>query len=626
MSFHSWSQSLRSTLVPGRSQRNHRRQGSHRAATHRLNLEVLEERCVPALIGADVYDITGPMAVVTADFNGDGKLDLATANLWDGTDPINEVSVLLGKGDGTFQAPQGYGGAEFSDSIAVGDFNGDGKLDLVTGAGGEYDGGIDVLLGNGDGNFQPFNTFYTRDETTQGVAVADFNGDGKLDVAVTGNSGFANGGDVMVMLGRGDGTFAPRSYHDGHGLPGASSVATGDFNRDGKMDLAWATTGAVGVLWGNGDGTFAAAAQYFATDADSLSVNVADLNGDGKPDLVTENNYSDSASVLLGNGDGTFQAARIYAGGGAAVGDFNGDGSLDLAVGTSLLPGSGNDDETFGPAAIGFSAFAAPVAVGDFNGDGRWDMAVAGYWENLVSVQLNDGIWDEPPAPLPPSLRINDVTVTEGNTGTVAANFTVTLSGASTEAITIAYATGNGTGTATADSDFTSTSGTVTFAPGETSKTVTALVIGDRLAEPNETFVVNLSNPTNATIVDGQGMGTILDDEPHISISDVSKTEGTKNHTTLFTFTVTLSAVYDQAVTMSFRTLDGTAKTSDSDYVARTGTLTFAPGETTKTITIEVKGDSKREANETFYLDLFGNSGTSLFTKYRGVGTILNDD
>jgi len=117
-----------------------------------------------------------------------------------------------------------------------------------------------------------------------------------------------------------------------------------------------------------------------------------------------------------------------------------------------------------------------------------------------------------------------------------------------------------------------------------------------------------------------------VDNEPRISISDVTKSEGKKNQTTLFTFTVTLSAAYDQAVTMSFRTVDGTATYASGDYVSKTGTLTFSPGQTTKTITIEVKGDIKNEANETFYLDLFGNSGNSLFTKNRGLGTILNDD
>jgi hypothetical protein len=152
------------------------------------------------------------------------------------------------------------------------------------------------------------------------------------------------------------------------------------------------------------------------------------------------------------------------------------------------------------------------------------------------------------------------------------------------------------------------------------------LVKGDRVAESNETFVVNLSSPTNATIADGQGVGTIVDDEPRISISDVTKAEGRKGRTTLFTFTVTLSAGYDQPVTVSFKTVNGTATTGNSDYVAKSGTLTFNPGETTKTITVTVKGDSKREGNELFYLDLFANSSNSQIKKSRGIGTILNDD
>jgi hypothetical protein len=222
-----------------------------------------------------------------------------------------------------------------------------------------------------------------------------------------------------------------------------------------------------------------------------------------------------------------------------------------------------------------------------------------------------------------PELRIRDVTVTEGNAGTVAAQFTVTLSTASTDTITVAYATADGT--ATAGSDYQAASGTLSFAPGETSKTVTVLVNGDRLGEPNETFFVNLSAPTNATIVGGRGVGTIMDDEPRISIGNVTKYEGGRGQTTYFTFTVTLSAAYDQAVSVSFRTVDGTAK-SGSDYVAKTGTLTFNPGETTKTITIAVNGDSKKEADETFQLELHGNSSNSVFIKSWGVGTILNDD
>jgi hypothetical protein len=175
-------------------------------------------------------------------------------------------------------------------------------------------------------------------------------------------------------------------------------------------------------------------------------------------------------------------------------------------------------------------------------------------------------------------------------------------------------------------SDYYSTSGTLTFAPGQTMLAVTVYVIGERRPEADETFFVNLSSPTNATVADGQGVGTIVDDEPRISIGDVSKAEGKKGKTTLFTFTVSLSSAYDQSVTMSFRTANGTATTSDSDYIAKTGTITFAPGETTKTITIEVTGDSKKEGTEYFYLDLFGNGSNSLFTRNRGTGTILNDD
>ena len=222
-----------------------------------------------------------------------------------------------------------------------------------------------------------------------------------------------------------------------------------------------------------------------------------------------------------------------------------------------------------------------------------------------------------------PRIRINDVAMKEGNSGLTAFAFTVSLSAAYDVPVTVDFATADGT--ATAGSDYQAASGTLTIPADQTSGSITVLVNVDRLPEPNKTFFVNLSNLNYGVITDGHGVGNIVDDEPRISINDVTKREGRKN-TTLFTFTVTLSAAYDQAVTMSYRTVDGTATTGDGDYVAQTGTLTFAPGETRKTITIEVIGDSKKEANETFYLDLFGNSSNSLFNKYRGLGTILNDD
>jgi chitinase len=221
-------------------------------------------------------------------------------------------------------------------------------------------------------------------------------------------------------------------------------------------------------------------------------------------------------------------------------------------------------------------------------------------------------------------IRIYDVSAQEGNTAATRFTFYVGLSFASAQPVTVSYATADGS--AMAGSDYYSTSGTLTFAPGQTLLAVTVDVIGDRLPEPNENFVVHLSSPTNATISGGLGFATIVDDEPRISISDVTKAEGRKGKTTLFVFTVTLSAAYDEPVTMSFQTANSTATTGDNDYIAKTGTLTFAPGETTKTITVTAKGDSKKEADETFYVDLFGLSSNALFTKNRGLGTILNDD
>jgi hypothetical protein len=222
-----------------------------------------------------------------------------------------------------------------------------------------------------------------------------------------------------------------------------------------------------------------------------------------------------------------------------------------------------------------------------------------------------------------PRVSISDVRMKEGNSGLTAFVFMVNLSVAYDVPVTVDYATANGS--ATAGSDYQAASSTLTIPAGQTSGTITVPVNGDRLPEPDKYFFVNLSNLNFGAIADSQGFGVIVDDEPHISISDVTKREGRKN-TTSFTFTVTLSAAYDQPVTVSYRTVDGTATTSDGDYVAKTGTLTFAAGETSKTITIVVNGDSKKEADEYFYLDLFGNSSNSLFTKNRGIGTILNDD
>jgi hypothetical protein len=551
--------------------------------------------------------------VATADFNNDGNLDLATAS------GGYNVRVLLGDGQDGFGAASLFAAGWDTKALAVGDFNNDGNLDLAT-----IGDQLNVLLGNGDGTFQPpvYIGLLSGSNWPLSVAAADFDSDGKMDLAITAGDLIGNAaGGYEVLSGDGAGGFAV-SNSDLEFSGQLRILAVADFDADGVPDLAMTLgSGSIDVLLSDG------ILRWSYSTVGSVVGAVGDFTGDGIPDLVTAGQTVD---VLPGNGDGTFASPIPNNVNGVvqttvAVADFNGDGKLDVITTTgragtvSVLLGRGDGTLT-PPIDNSAGSSAGAVAVGDFNGDGRPDAAVANGGSNTVSVLLNDGAW---PAQNAPWLRISDATVTEGNTGTVAAVFTVTRSGPSDQITTVKYNTANGT--ASAGSDYAATSGTVTFNPGETSKTITVLVNGDRLGEANETFSVNLTQPTNGFLSDGQGVGTIVDDEPRISISDVSKLEG-KNGKTLFVFTVTLSAAYDQAVTTSFRTVDGTAKTSDQDYVAKTGTLTFAPGETTKTITIEVKGDNKKEASESFYLDLFGNSSNSLFTKNRGTGTILNDD
>ncbi|HKB03013.1 MAG TPA: S8 family serine peptidase [Gemmataceae bacterium] len=338
--------------------------------------------------------------------------------------------------------------------------------------------------------------------------------------------------------------------------------------------------------------------------------------------------------------------------------------------------------------------------------------------------------------PQAPRLSVSDATVTEGDTGTTTATFTVTLSPGSTQTVTVDFATADGSATV-ADSDYVTAGDTLTFTPGETTKTVFVTVVGDTAIEPTETFTLNLSNSGSTPIQDGQGVGTIVNDDgpgtfqfssatystaegttvtvtvtrtggssgtvtvdyatsngtaggddyttangsltfdpgvtaqtftvtttaddmdeanetvnltlsnptggaalgspatavltiqdddppPAITITDAQATEGNSG-TKAFTFTVTLSAPSGLTVTVNFATANGTATTGNKDYFATSGTLTFNPGETTKTITVQVRGDTKREANETFFVNLSAATNATILDG-QGLGTILNDD
>ncbi|WP_187602861.1 Calx-beta domain-containing protein, partial [Microcystis aeruginosa] len=338
-------------------------------------------------------------------------------------------------------------------------------------------------------------------------------------------------------------------------------------------------------------------ATNFTVGISPRSVTVGDFNGDGKSDLAVANYASNNVSVLLGTGTGSFGTATNF------------------SVGNRPLS----------------------LTVGDFNSDGKSDLAVANLYSSNVSVLLNADptatvtITDVSQPAI--SLSINDVTVTEGNSGTTNAVFTVSLSSAASTVVSVDYATANGT--ATAGTDYTAIPPTtLTFNPGETSKTITVPVNGDNQVELNETFFLNLSNlqanGSNVTLADNQGQGTINnDDSASIAITDVTITEGNSG-TTNAVFTVTLSNAVDTAVTVNYATADGTATTTDNDYTAIAATpLIFNAGETSKTITVAVNGDTKVESNETFFVNLSNlqtNGRNVTLADNQGQGTILNDD
>ena len=224
-----------------------------------------------------------------------------------------------------------------------------------------------------------------------------------------------------------------------------------------------------------------------------------------------------------------------------------------------------------------------------------------------------------------PALSINDVSLNEGNAGTTSFTFTVSLSQpAGTGGVGFDIATANGT--STAGTDYVASSLTGQSIPaGSSSATFTVQVLGDTLNEPNETFFVNVTNVSGATVADGQGQGTIVNDDavPALTVGDVSVTEG-NNLTTTATFTVSLSAASGQTITVNYATADGTAN-AGSDYVARSGTLTFAPGTTTQNVAVTINGDTTVEPDETFTLNLSGASNASI-ARAAATGTILNDD
>ena len=347
----------------------------------------------------------GPFKVAVGDVDNDGDLDIVTADY-----QANTATVLLGNGTGGFSAPAtisaGIGTSPFG--VVLADVNADGKLDLLTANVGS--GNLSVLLGDGSGGFAaaPHSPFSVGADSSYELAVGDVNGDGRLDIV----SASSSDNSVSVLLGDGTGNFAAAQ-----GSPIAAAVAhagfgiaLGDVNQDGRLDIIVPNSfsNTVTVLLGNGDGTFAAdPSGPFTVGSAPNSVVVADFNGDGALDIVTGNEFSGTVSTLLGNGAGNFSSFVNSTVGGSntlylAVGDVNGDGNLDIMA--PLFFGGSNDQlavllgdgsGAFSPVVGGpFTVGTNPssVAVGDFNGDGELDLVTAnrnGGGAGSVMVLLN---------------------------------------------------------------------------------------------------------------------------------------------------------------------------------------------------------------------------------------------
>jgi len=325
---------------------------------------------------------TNPVTVILGDFDGDGVLDMATANTGS-----NDVSILRGVGDGTFYAQQFRYAVEVAPTaLAVGDFNGDGELDLVVTSSAGADN-VRVLLGTGDGTFavQPPQTFGAN---ITAAAVGDFDGDSKLDLAVT--HGTTN--TVSILLGSGSGTFASVASLPVGTAP--KSTAVGDFNGDGILDLVTANNHtaarSLSLLLGNGDGTFAAAVSIGVGEI-PMTVVVGDFDNDGDLDLACTNQLAFNVSIFLNDGAGNFSGGTHFAAGRRPTtmqtGDFNGDGVLDLAVANtfsndvSILLGQGDGtfqtQQLYNPGLILVGQLPQALAIGDLNGDGQLDLVTA---------------------------------------------------------------------------------------------------------------------------------------------------------------------------------------------------------------------------------------------------------
>ncbi len=588
-------------------------------------------------VGQNPYDLA------VAEFNNDGNLDIVVVS------GSQNYTILLGNGSGGFTVGSSQSVGTRFDRVAVGDFNGDSSQDLVIT---DFDDRrLVVLQNNGSGVFAVSQTFNLPGRTSA-VVVDDFNSDGKRDIAaatqVESFNAFLEEGAISVLLGDGTGGFAAAVPYEISSMP--EDLLSRDLNGDGKRDLAVAdrNSSTVSVLSGDGAGGFHSAVS-FEIPGGPWALDAHDFDLDSHIDLVALPPFGLSVDILFGK---AIAAEPCMFADDITITEGNADSPIEIPIRLSapstqvikvnyLLVGfsAGNQDFTAGGGILIFEpGETSKVITVSVTGDiiDEPDQSFALILSTALNAQISDGIakitiLDNDP---PPSISINDVTVLEGNSifNQNIAQFSVTLSNPSEFLINVNFAVAGNT--AILSNDVEPSQGTLTFQPLTTSKTVNVGIRGDLNVEPDETFFVNLSQPQQATIGDGQGVGTITNDDATLQFNaalvSVAENDNRAN------LTVTRVGATFAEVTIDYKTSDtagltdcnvvnGTAS-SRCDYATSIRTLKFAPGETSKPISIPVVNDSYAEGNESFTVTLSNPMGVQLGTPASASITINDNE
>ena len=581
-----------------------------------------------------------PFSIGTGDFNGDGFPDLAVVNL-----NSKDISILLGTGTGSFGTATNLSnpGNESPFFSAVGDFNGDSKLDLAvtnptSGANGNF---VSIRLGTGTGSFGN-STNFGAGINPRSIAAGDFNGDGRLDLVTAP----LNGTNLSILVGDGTGSFSTPVTINAvtFNANASAAVATADFNGDGKLDLVSSNntaTNNISVVLGDGTGNFSAPVNFSAGTGVRFVV-TGDFNGDSKLDLAVSNVLSKNVSVLLGDGTGNFATATNFNVGlspeSVVAGDFNNDGKLDLAASNggdnnvSVLLGDGTG--SFG-TAVNFSVGTQPrsIAAGDFNADGKLDLATPNFTSKNVSILLNT---PSNVSFVPPKVG-NTYNVNEGATDTVV-NVPVTISNSSSFGDVVVPIVIDPSSTATQGADYTLSTTSLTFPANTTTLTqnIAVTIKADNIVDTNEQIVLNFGKVTGGIAGKSQGKISILDRNSSYSMAanNPSVIEGNFGKTPA-AFTITRNGSTELWSTVDYA-ITGTA-TNGTDYnniggtsgaTAATGKISFAAGETSKTVTFDVLGDANIEPDETVVITLSNpvSPGGAPTIATATATTIKNDD